>query len=505
MDRNRPTLSGRTAALLAAVALALPAGLTAQQATLSLEEAIQIARQNNPAYLTVVNDAGPADWAERQAYAGILPTAGAQMSGGYQAPGTPNFGVFTASDIGIGKTPAYYSSSYGIFLGLTLSPGTFFEMKRARRARQATDATIRAEAFELASTVTVAYLAALRGEDAVELAQRQLEQAEETMELAQARVDVGEAIPLDGKQAQVGLGRAQVALLQAQNLQESQQRRLAQQLGVRLPDSVSLTSEFELFEPAWTVEELVAEALPNHPQLRSLRARASAAKANLRSEQGSYLPTLQLSAGWSGFAREVGDPDRLIEDAHDNMAGRRENCEFLNRISAGLSEPLPDRPQDCSKLVITPEQEALALRNNDVFPFGWNEQPMTLSATVSLPLFTRFNRQLQVAQARNQAEDADYQRRAAELDLRAAIAERLGGLEVAYDVYQIEQANYQAAQDQVELARERYRLGAGTFLDLLNAQAIQATADRDLLNARYTFHEQLVGLEAAVGRQLRRP
>ncbi|HUH12884.1 MAG TPA: TolC family protein, partial [Longimicrobiales bacterium] len=306
MNRHRPTISAWGAALLATVALALPAGLAAQQATLSLEEAIRIARQNNPTYLSVVNDAGPADWAERQAYAGVLPTAGASMSAGYQAPGTPNFGVFTASDIGIGKTPAYYSSSYGLSLGLTLSPGTFFEMKRARRARQATHANIGAQAFELASTVTVAYLAALRGEDAVALAERQLEQAQETLELARARVEVGEAIPLDGKQAQVGLGRAQVALLQAQNLRESQQRRLAQQLGVRLPDSVELTSEFDMFEPPWVLEELVAEALPNHPQLRSLRASASAARANLRSAQGSYLPSLRLSAGWSGFALEVG-------------------------------------------------------------------------------------------------------------------------------------------------------------------------------------------------------
>ncbi|HUH13186.1 MAG TPA: TolC family protein, partial [Longimicrobiales bacterium] len=201
----------------------------------------------------------------------------------------------------------------------------------------------------------------------------------------------------------------------------------------------------------------------------------------------------------------VGDPDRLIESARDNVAAQRESCEFWNTLSSGLDSHLPGYPRDCSKLVLSPEQEALALRNNDVFPFGWNEQPMTFSATVSLPLFTGFSRQLQVAQARDRAEDADYQRRAAELNLRATLAERLGGLQVAYDIYGIEQANYQAAQDQVELARERYRLGAGTFLDLLTAQSIQATADRDLLDARYRFHEQLVVLEAAVGRQLRQP
>jgi hypothetical protein len=53
----RPTL--RRAALAAAVAaLAVPAGLAAQAApaSLSLEEALELARQHNPDYLSQAND-----------------------------------------------------------------------------------------------------------------------------------------------------------------------------------------------------------------------------------------------------------------------------------------------------------------------------------------------------------------------------------------------------------------------------------------------------------------
>lgn len=481
----------------------LQAGEQDDAATLTLEEAIGIARRNNPDYLAQRNDDGVADWTVRQSYASFLPTATASMSGQYQAPGVPNFGLFTSSDIGISRTPPYYFSSYRLGLNLSLSPATFFEVKRARAARKATDASIDAESFRLASNVTVAYLTALRARDGVELAQRQLEEAEETRDLAQSRVDVGEAIPLDAKQAQVGFGRAQVALLQARNLEESQLRRLAQQLGVQLPDTVALTSEFQVFEPTWSVEDLVAQAMPSHPDLVSLRAGATAAKAALRQQQGTYLPTLNVSAAWSGFTRETGDDAYLLASARDNAANRIDNCEFLNQVSAGLSQPLPDHPQDCSRFQLSAADEQEILDANRVFPFDFQRQPLVVSATVSLPIFTGFNRQLQVAQARNQAEDADYQRRAAELRVRADIGERLGSVEAAWEVYQIEQENYAVAQSQVELARERYRLGAGTFLELLNAQAIQATADRDLLSSRYTFHEQLVALEAAVGRSLR--
>lgn len=504
MVRGTTPKSGFRGALALAALLALPGTAAPQAPGLSLADAVEIARRNNPAFLSVRNDAGPADWDVRQAYAGILPTASASVSGQYQAPGTPNFGIFTADELGIGKTPSYYYSSYRLGLNLSLSPGTLFEMRRARAARQATDATIDAQGFQLASEVTVAYLSALRARDAVVLTERQVAEAEATLESARARVEVGEAIPLEERQAQVGHGRAQVALLRARNLEETELNRLAQQLGVQLPADVSLTSEFEVFEPQWSAEALVAEAMAAHPQLVAARASASAARAGLRQQQGNYLPSLSLSAAWSGFARETGDPDRLIQDARDQVASSRDNCEFWNRVSSGLSEPLPGRPQNCSEIVLTPDMEQRILERNDAFPFDWNDQPLTVTATVSLPIFTGFSRQLQVAQARNRAEDAEYQRRAAELEVRTRVAERLSGLRTAYDTYQIELQNHEAAEGQVDLARERYRLGAGTFLDLLNAQAIQAQADGDLLNARYSFHEQLVALEAAVGRPLER-
>jgi outer membrane protein TolC len=59
------------------------------------------------------------------------------------------------------------------------------------------------------------------------------------------------------------------------------------------------------------------------------------------------------------------------------------------------------------------------------------------------------------------------------------------------------------AGEQLELAQERYRLGAASFLELLEAQSSMATAERDYLNARYRFHGALWALEASVGERLR--
>ena len=74
----------------------------------------------------------------------------------------------------------------------------------------------------------------------------------------------------------------------------------------------------------------------------------------------------------------------------------------------------------------------------------------------------------------------------------------------AHRSVEIEQRNVKAAETALQLAQERYRLGAGTFLDLMQAQTAKAQADRDYLNAVYGFHENVASLEAAVGQKLRK-
>jgi outer membrane protein len=76
-------------------------------------------------------------------------------------------------------------------------------------------------------------------------------------------------------------------------------------------------------------------------------------------------------------------------------------------------------------------------------------------------------------------------------------------LQTAYRAVSIEERNVVAAAEQLELARERYRLGAGSILELTQAQATRARADQAHLVALYSFHENLAELEAAVGRRLR--
>src|SRR5690606_20926778 len=368
--------------------------------TLTLEYALQLARDHNPDYLAAANDMRLADWNVRAAYGDLLPGASISGSMNYQAAGEQRFGVITGSDLGIGTTTDYYASSYGINLNYSLSGASLFAPSRERAARRATSATIRSARAALERDVTVQYLAVRRAQDAVALAEQELTRATENARLAAARVAVGAAIPLEQTQAEVERGRAEVGLLTARNDLRTQLLVLGQVIGRPLPETVTLATEFEVQDVAWDMVTLLEPARGSNPDILAARANLCSAEAGVRMARSAYFPTLNMSAGWSGFARAAGNTARLIVQARGQMQSAREQCERDNLISAGLPTPLPGTPRDCSQFVLTPQQEAAIRRDNDVFPFGFSREPFSAQLTISLPIFNGFDRERQVAQAR---------------------------------------------------------------------------------------------------------
>ncbi len=73
----------------------------------------------------------------------------------------------------------------------------------------------------------------------------------------------------------------------------------------------------------------------------------------------------------------------------------------------------------------------------------------------------------------------------------------------AYRTIAIQDTNRSAAREQLQLATERYRVGSGTFFELLDAQVASLRAEYDYVAAVYSYHKAVAGLEAAVGRPLR--
>src|SRR5690606_42072041 len=123
-----------SAALVAAVAtmLAVAPTTVAAQApeasgpTLALDEAIEIARRNNPAYLQAESDLSPAGMRVRSAYAAFLPSVNTSFDASYREGRQQFFGGTS-----FGATSDVLSSGYSLDATLQLNSNTYSPPRQA--------------------------------------------------------------------------------------------------------------------------------------------------------------------------------------------------------------------------------------------------------------------------------------------------------------------------------------------------------------------------------------
>jgi outer membrane protein TolC len=346
----------------------------------------------------------------------------------------------------------------------------------------------------------------LRGQDGVDVAERQVDRAQQNRRIVGTRVSSGAAAGTEGRQAEIDLGRAEVALIQARRQFRESMALLAEQIGVALDEGTELSSAFAVFEPTWSRPELMDMALGSHPSLRAFQAQERAASATAKQAASAYFPSFTLSTSLRGFAQQATNHDFVLAGAQAAAASSVTACQRNNAIAGAMpSYPLSENAPmgDCSQFAYTDALGQAFVDQNKVFPFKFNKLPVSVTLSASIPIFTGFSRQRQVSEANNRAEDAMYSLRAEELRLRTAVTQAFDNMRAAYEAVQIEDRGRSLAEEQLQMQQRRYALGAAGLLELLDAQTTATQADQAYLNAVYDFHWNLIRLEAAVGQSLR--
>lgn len=499
----RATATRRLLRNATAAALILTPGLLAAQdgppTSLSLEQAVQLARENNPGFLKQTNDIGVARSQVRSAVGGLLPTANISNGYGYTAGGERR-----AESVVLAQQPAYYSADYSLGVNYRLSGQSILAPSVSRSQQRVVERQVAGAGANLDAQVAQQYLTVLQDREQVAQAQKELDRLNEYVKLAQAKLDVGTGTPLELRTAQVDAGQAEVALLRARNVAATDAILLGQYMGVSVEPDVQLTSTFSIFEPKWTATQLVEAALQANPTLLAAQANQSAATTQVKAAKTQYLPTLGINVGWRGSVYQAGDINPLVESSIQQTGQAFQSCQQSNLIAQLLDQA----PRDCSSLDVSNPAVAAQIRDrlredNSGFPFGYTRQPMNAGITISLPIFEGFTRQLQVDQAKAAAADARHDVRAQELALREQVSAGVRNLETAYQTALLDDKIRQNAEEQLRLAQERFRFGAANSIEVSDAQAKLSQAERDQISAVYDFHKTLAALEALVGRPLR--
>jgi outer membrane protein len=409
---------------------------------LSLADALEIARQNNPDYLTYVSARAPASWALTNSTVRLFtPTAG--VSGGYTYQAAANGQIIQGFQIP--ATPSYHQSNLTFGLSYQLSGTSIANRGYAASQLHAADMDIAGALTLLQTSVKQEYINLLEARAQADYAEHVVNRAQELLNLAQARYNVGQGTMIDVRRAQVDKGTADVLLLQARQNVDIEVLRVYQWLGVPAPEPphVEPTDTFPVVQPTYNEDSLVALALQANPQVRAIRAREGAATWNVRGAYSQYLPSLQAQAG-------------------------------------------------TGKSWITQGTTSYNQKN-----------PWYFSVGLSLPIYDAFSRNYQISQAHSIQESLNQSIRKQELSVRANVSAAYLALVTAYQTISVQANNRTAADEALSLATERYRVGSGSIIELLDARVTSEKAGFDYISAVYNYHKAIAALEQAVGLPLR--
>lgn len=320
-----------------------------------------------------------------------------------------------------------------------LGAGKLSSLKRARASLESAEASETAARFRTALATDAAYFGVLADRELSRVAAERLARAREQFGIARVRVAAGDVLATDSLQLLLEVNRAQLAVLRRDSALAVSRLRLGRQIGLSGPaDAAPIDTALSPPLPL-SEEDAVREMRERGPDIEAARAAERRASAVLGTEREGYFPDIVLGATTGAY-------------------------------------------------------------DSELFPSALTRSQFAV--TVSLPLWDGGQRELSIARARSQrdvarAERADRERAAAEL------------MAATFHGYQTSRAGTELALVGVRVATEtyrvqgvRYREGATTILDLLEAQVALSEAEATLVQSRYAAHLALAQIEALLGRRL---
>jgi len=410
---------------------------------LTLREAMTLAAQQNQQLRVAAFEAAVARAQLAQARAATAPQVNAQAS--YtrtkeQAPTTLVLGGFPVTLPA--SSPDLYDAriilQYPLYTGGRLEAQIALAEANARGA----EATLARLAQQVVFGVRQAYYQLLLARLGLEVAERSVAQAAETLRVARARVAAGASPRFDEVQAEVALASARQSQVRARNGIAQASQALAALLNLPLTTPLVPVDPFTVRPVRDPVEALVARALAARPEFAELQARQAAARAGIQLAESGGKPTLALQA----------------TGTYNNTTG----------LFAGQS--------------------------------GTANWSITLAATMNLfdgGITRERVREAQLRLEQLRAMEAQ-QRQAVELEVRQAYlalqsaAEELAGAD----------ALIAQAQEALRIATVRFQAGVGTNLEVLSALTAASQAEAAKGQALFNYNLARATLERAVGAEV---
>lgn len=417
--------------LLTAVALLLPEKAFSQD-KLTLEEAIRIGLEQNYAIRIADKQEDIAENNVTLGNAGFLPTADGRVSRDFTNNNIRNqFENNPPREVDNSKTNVTNAS---VLLNWTVFDGgrMFIEYNRLQALEKSGKLFTKAIVENTVADISDAYYEVVRQARKIKAIEDAITISEQRLKMTQEQYNVGVSPKVEILRAQVDFNADKSELLLQKEALRNAKIDLNQLLG-RNPNIDFDPMDSIVVDKTISIALEEATLLAANPGLQRIQLQRDLAIYDLRAARAQRLPVIGL-AGSYGYNRALQDP--VI---------------FGNTVGTNESKRI-----------------------------GFN-----YGVVLSVPLFNGFNINRQVQNSRIAIETSTLEFQQEQNRLEAELARAYSQYVNRLELLDLEETNQVLAQQNAEIALERYRLGLLTAIELREAQRNQLVAENRLIDIRY--------------------
>ena len=427
----------------------LSAQISGPGSTLTLQQCIDIALENN---FDLLIDSERIDVAEarlRSAFGQYLPTISANAGYNRQLNNLSQSLVFGDRVIESAQNPNRYNASS--FARLTIFDGfsreynyssADYNLESVKSSRNHLARTIRIQVYR-------AYTEVIRNQQIVRIRQENLDLGRNDLKKIEAQYKAGVSALPEIYSQEAELRNLEFELLNSKNSLFNSKASLLNIMGLEPDlnvnfDNSSVPSEIEkdevesFYNNHNDKDELIKIAFENRLDLKSFNLTKSAAEAAKKATEGTYFPTLSASTGWTWANTEVNG--------------------FDDRGNFGL---------------------------------GFN---------LSIPIFNNFRTDLQVQNAELQLKQSEIEKQRLQNQIRNEVTTSLLTLEVSQKQLNVTEKSLNFSKKNYESVSERYKVGVISVIDLQRANAQYINAQLNRVNAVYNYYKSKKELLNSIGK-----
>lgn len=410
--------------LLLSLLLFIPGSINAQN-LLTLDEAVAIGLENNYGIQISRNSVEMAENNHSLGNAGFFPVIDATASR-TESVEDSEFQVGGESQVTEGAesstTNAAINLNWTLFDGLRM----FSAYNRLGQLEDLSEMQLDLDQEFLVANISLTYFNIIRISEQLKILENNIEVTEERIEIEDTKVDLGSGSEYDLLQAQSDLSEDRAAYIRETNSLTEAKIRLNELMARNPSEEFEVVSEITV-NRSLARQQLYESLIEQNTELAIARLQEDISNIELREVRGERFPEISFSSGYS-----------------------------FNRNESGGGF------------------------------FSYNETTgFSYGITARVPIFDGFNINRRVQNAKINQRNAEISREQERLRLESNFESAFRAYANAIELVDLEEENYENAEETLDIALERFRLGSISSLEFREAQTTFLQAENRLINAKY--------------------